>query len=117
MRIFKLSLSLLLSGCFYGLVGLDMSFEGRHKMWIEDMQSLIGKGNMRDCRLRHCPYRQGNLFLGDRALPNGNLESGFIWGHTQPRCRYFFEYEPRTGGIVGFRFEESERFACRVSPA
>ncbi len=106
----------LLSGC-YSLAGLDMSFEGRHKMWVEDRRSLIGQGNMHDCQLRYCPSRKGNLFLGDRPLPNGNLEAGFIWGHTQPRCRYYFEYEPNTGVIVGFRFEESERFACRISPA
>ena len=110
------SLVVLLSAC-YALAGLDMSEEGRHKMWVEDMQSLIGKGNMHDCRLRYCPNRKGNLFLGDRVLPNGNLEAGFIWWHTQPRCRYFYEYEPKTGAIVGFRFEESERFACRISGA
>ncbi len=106
----------LLSGC-YTLAGLDMSIEGRHKMWVEDMASQIGKINMHDCRLWICLDRKEKLFLGDRPLPNGNLEAGFIWWHTQPRCRYYYEYEPKTGAIVGFRFEESERFACRISPA
>jgi hypothetical protein len=107
-------LPLLLSGC---VLFVDTSSEARHKWWIEDKESIIGKGNMHDCRLRHCPYRQGNLFLGDRVLPNGNLEAGFIDGHNQPKCRYYYEYEPKTGVIVEFRFEESERFACRHSGA
>lgn len=81
------------------------------------MESQIGKGNMHDCRLWICLKRKENLFLGDRALPNGNLEAGFIDGHNQPKCRYYFEYEPKTGAIVGFRFEESERFACRLTGA
>ncbi len=117
MRLFAItSLVVLLSAC-YALAGLDMSVEGRHKMWVEKMKSQIGKGNMYDCRYWICLHRKGRLFLGDSALLGGNLEAGFIWGHTQPRCRYFYEYEPKTGAIVGFRFEESERFACRISGA
>ena len=113
MRLFFL-LPLLLSGC---VLFVDVSPEARHKWWIEKMESQIGKGNMHDCRLWICLKRKENLFLGDRALPNGNFEAGFIDGHNQPKCRYYYEYEPKTGVIVGFRFEESERFACRHSGA
>ncbi len=114
MRLIFLLSSLLISGC---ALFVDMSPEGRHKWWVEGKNLQIGKGNMHDCRLWICLARNGNLFLGDRALPNGNLEAGFIDGHNQPRCRYYFEYKPKTGEIVGFRFEEVERFACRISGA
>jgi hypothetical protein len=110
------TLSLLLCAC-YALAGLDMSIEGRHRLWLEDKESQIGKGNMYDCRYWICLNRKGKLFLGDVTLPNGNLEAGYIWGYTQPKCRYYYEYDPKTGVIVGFRFEESERFACRISGA
>ncbi len=119
-RVLRLSLiaglAVLLSAC-YALAGLDMSAEGRHTMWAEFMSSQIGKGNMHDCRYWICLDRKEKIFLGDTGLPNGNLEAGFIWWHTQPRCRYYYEYNPKTGLIVGFRFEESERFACRISGA
>ena len=84
---------------------------------VEKMKSQIGNGNMYDCRYWICLDRKGQLFLGDSALPSGNLEAGFIWGHTRPRCRYYYEYDPKTGVIEGFRYEESERFACRISGA
>jgi hypothetical protein len=119
MRLLILFPALFLSGCFYSLAGIDMSFEGRHKMWLEDMRKVIGK-NMFTCEsgVRCFQYRgQGSLFQGDTLLENGNKEASYLWWHTQPRCRYFFEYEPRSGEIVGFRFEETERFACRISPA
>lgn len=109
-----LMLSLWLSGC---ALFVDLSPAGRHKMWVEEMKSQIGKGNMHDCRYWICLDRKEKLFLGDRILPNGNLEAGFIWWHTQPRCRYYYEYDPKTGVIEGFRYEESERFACRISGA
>lgn len=109
-------LVLLLSAC-YALAGLDMSVEGRHEMWVEKMKSQIGKGNMYDCKYWICLDRKEKIFLGDNILPNGNSEAGFIWWHTQHRCRYYFEYDPKTGAIEGFRYEESERFACRISGA
>jgi hypothetical protein len=110
------NLSVLLTAC-YALAGLDMSVEGRHKLWVEDMESQVGKGNMYECRYWICLDRKEKIFLGDVSLPNGNLEAGFIWWHTQPRCRYYYEYDPKSGVIVGFRFEETERYACRISGA
>ena len=121
MRMIILSLSLFLSGCFYSMVGLDMSVEGRHKMWVEDMLKNIGQKNMYDCSYWICGYRKIDyIFLGDSKLPNGNLEAGYK--HSLDRkgtkfCRYFFEYEPATGLVVGFRFEEPEPFACRITGA
>lgn len=100
-------LPLLLSGC---VLFMDNTPDGMHKRWIKKMESQIGKGNMH-------VYRQRGGFIGDRVLPNGNLEAGFGLYYPEPKCRYYYEYEPKTGVIVGFRFEESERFACRVTGA
>lgn len=116
-----------LSAC-YALAGLDMSIEGWHKMWVEDRISCIGNA------IDTCPYwyrvnkvsmdSYPGLFLGEFKLENGNKELGFRYGRFDlkhpkqfPECRYFYEYDPKTSVIVGFRFEESERFACRISGA
>lgn len=105
----------LLSAC-YSLAGLDMSVEGRHKMWVAKMQTLVGRANMFDCSYWICTQRsEDGVFLGDAILANGNKESGY--SHWRGKCLLFFEYDPKTGVIVGFRFEESERFACRISGA
>jgi hypothetical protein len=98
-----------------------MSVEGRHKMWRDEMLKNVGQKNMYDCSYWICGYRKIDyIFLGDTKLSNGNLEAGY--SHALNRevtkvCRYFFEYEPKTGLIVGFRFEESESFACRITGA
>lgn len=75
-----LSLSLLLSGCFYSLSGLDMSFEGRHKRWVENAQQIVGKNVFNCIGASPCyQYRgEGSLFLGDKALDNGNVEAAYF---------------------------------------
>jgi hypothetical protein len=120
-------LAALLSAC-YTLAGLDMSVEGRHKMWVQDRKNCIGNA------IASCPYwyhenvmstkSYPGLFLGEFNLKNENIERGFRYGRFDlnnpsrfPQCRYFYEYDPKTGVIVGFRFEGSERFACRISGA
>lgn len=118
MRFLLVGFSLLLTGCFYSVAGLDMSTEGRHKMWLESMQKTVGK-NMFNCQGdgRCHQYRgDGSLFQGDAPLINGNYEASYFGSRTR-KCRYFFEYEPVSGLIFGFRFEESEPFACRISGA
>jgi len=52
------------------------------------------------------------IFLSSRMLPNGNIENKYkyVWS-----CRYFFEYDPETRMIVGWRFEGSEE-DCVVNP-
>lgn len=118
---------LLLSAC-YALSGLDMSVEGRHHLWVESRQNCVGKS------LDLCAYwyrvnqktleSYPDLHLGEIELDQGNKERGFRYGRFDPQnpsrfpqCRYYYEYDPKTGVIVGFRFEESERFACRISGA
>lgn len=101
-----------------------MSVEGRHKMWVEDKQALIGK-SVYGCSYWYCVGHQRlDLFLGESVLINGNKEKGYRYGRFDvndptrfPQCRYYYEYAPKTGVIVKFRFEESERFACRISGA
>lgn len=51
-------------------------------------------------------------FLGSRVLPNGNIENEY---QDRGTCRYFFEFNPKTRIIVGWRFEGSER-DCEVVP-
>lgn len=107
----------LLAGLFAGCAfGYDMSVESRHHAWVNGMRSQIGKGNMYDCRYWICTQRfESGVFLGDTTLLNGNVEAGY--SRWEGRCRLFFEYDPKSGVIVSFRFEESERFACRISGA
>lgn len=115
--------ALVLTAC-YVLAGLDMSVEGRHKMWIHDKQKLIGEGVFK-CAFWYCvDHQRPDLYLGESELENGNKERGFRYGRFDsnkptrfPQCRYYYEYNPKTGVIVGFRYEESERFACRISGA
>jgi hypothetical protein len=126
MKAALLSLSLLLSGCFYSLVGLDMSFEGRHKQWVVYQQSFVGQSIYR-CLFAFCgkeKYPWDGMYLGEADLGNGVKERGFRYGRFDqnnpnrfPQCRYFFKYESATGLITGFHFEESEPFACRFSGA
>ena len=80
MRVALLSLSLLLSGCFYSLAGADLSFEGRHKMWIENAQKNVGKNVFNCVGASPCyQYRgEGSLFLGDKVLDNGNVEAAYF---------------------------------------
>ena len=126
MRVLLLGLAVLLSGCFYSLAGLDMSTEGRHKRWVEDRQSFLGQSIYR-CLFGFCGDQKNpwaNLYLGESELGGGILERGFRYGRFDKdrperfsQCRYFFKYEAQTGVIVGFRYEESELYACRFSGA
>ncbi len=66
----------------------------------------------------------GVMYLGETNLDSGFRERGFRYGRFDgknvnrfPQCRFYFKYESATGLIVGFRYEESEPLACRVSGA
>ena len=117
MRVLILSLSLLLSGCFYGLLGVDLSPEGRHKVWVDQAQQIVGKNIFNCIDSSPCyQYRGGGAFQGDTVLDSGNVEAAYF-GRRREKCRYFFEYEPATGLVVRFRFSEAEKFACSISGA
>lgn len=50
--------------------------------------------------------------MGSRELPNGNVETNFSW---RKHCPVFFEINPATRIIVGWRFEGNER-DCEIVP-
>ncbi len=50
--------------------------------------------------------------LSSRTLLNGNIENKYR--HVRS-CRYFFEYNPETRNIVGWRFEGSQP-DCVIAP-
>lgn len=80
MRVTLLIFPLLLSGCFYSLAGLDMSFEGRHKRWVDYAQQIVGK-NIFNCIGSSPCYQyhgEGSLFFGDKVLDNGNVEAAYF---------------------------------------
>jgi len=55
--------------------------------------------------------------LSIKQLPNGNMEEERIAGYgNRDRCREFYEYDPRTSIIVGWRFEGSKADCISVAP-
>ncbi len=48
------------------------------------------------------------------TLPNGNIENEYKW-YGKGGCRSFYEYEPNSGLIVGFRFEEDKKYDCQAN--
>ena len=114
MKTLFLCVLLMLSSC---ALFVDMSPKTRHQEWLMDMQQQVGR-SVFDCKGdgRCLRYRgENSLFQGDSVLINGNKEAAYFMPYRKhPKCRYFFEYEPATSLIVGFRFVESEQFACAV---
>jgi hypothetical protein len=116
MKTFFLCVSLMLSSC---ALFVDLSPQTLHKRWVGHAHAIVGKSIFNCIDSSPCyQYRGGGAFQGDNALSNGNKEAAYFMPYIKhPKCRYFFEYEPTTGLIVGFRFEESEPFACRITGA
>jgi hypothetical protein len=120
---FITSLVALISAC-YTIAGIDMSIEGRHKLWIDEKKKILGE-NVYGCAFWFCvDHQRSDLFIGEANLSNGHKERGFRYGRFDlnnpllfPQCHYYYEYDPKTGVIINFRFEESERFTCRLSGA
>lgn len=100
------------SGC---ALSVDLSPSARHHSWLLSMREEVGR-NIFNCEgSGSCRRHRGekSLFMGDSELKNGNKEAGYSMpARSELRCLYFFEYEVETGLIVGFRYEEKERFAC-----
>lgn len=51
--------------------------------------------------------------VGSRDLPNGNKEIEFL--RSASECRVFFEVDPHTRKIVGWRYEGSDE-TCSIPP-
>jgi hypothetical protein len=113
MKTFVLCASLMFSSC---ALFIDMSPESRHKIWVGHSQKIVEKNVFNCIDSSPCyQYRGGGAFQGDSVLSNGNKQAAYFMPYRKyPKCRYFFEYEPATGLIVGFSFVESEKFACAV---
>ena len=113
----RLSLGILclLAGC---LLFIDTSVQARHNWWLEDAHKRMEQHpNM------HGPYwankKNNEFFMGSRTLPNGHIEDQYYYGvlREKGKCLYFYEYEPKSGLIVNFRFEEKEKYDCRATGA
>jgi hypothetical protein len=113
----------LLSGC---LLFIDTSVQARHNWWLEShLEHMKTHPNI------YAPYwanrASGDNFVGSKTLPNGNIEDEYFDGLSDGRhkgngvfihnCIYFYEYEPKSGLIVNFRFEEKEKYDCRATGA
>lgn len=92
-------LLVILSGCFYSPLTPHETFKERN-------QSEVGR-NINEPRFRY--FIPKNI----KSLPNGNIE--YEYHVPRKECHYFYEIEPKTGLIVGWRFEGSES-ECSVNP-
>lgn len=50
--------------------------------------------------------RYPQLLINSRSLPNGHIEKEYRWIRS---CRYYYEIDPATNIIVGWRFEGSKQ--------
>ena len=88
--------------------------------WVRDR--AIGK-NIYECKARKVRTQPCAVFfksdnpLSRKVLPSGRIEEEFEYGPVVGRCRYFYEYEPESGRIVGFRYEETHLYGCRITGA
>lgn len=80
-----------------------------HQNFSKTMRLDIGK-SVDDPTLSG--WMQSQRLIGHQTLPNGNVENAYRFRGT---CRYFYEINPKTRIIVGWRFEGSER-DCEIVP-
>lgn len=105
----------LLTGC---VLFVDFSVQARHNWWLEDQHKLVAQNpNI------YAPYwankNKNEFFMGSKTLPNGNIEDQYYYGvlREKGKCLYFYEYEPKSGLIVNFRFKEKKKYDCRATGA
>jgi hypothetical protein len=94
-----LIMSLLISSCAL--------FVDPHETFKSHMQDAVGKKVGRPTNWA----REENL-VKKATLPNGNIENEYRFRRT---CRYFFEYEPHSLTIVGWRYE-GKKSDCYINP-
>jgi hypothetical protein len=89
--------------------------KGDHEAWLRTRKlQLQTNPNMYMSTWQQT--NKGSNFVRRVVLPNGNIENEYI-GYSAKPCRTFYEYEPESGLIVGFRFEEKNQYDCRVTGA
>jgi hypothetical protein len=81
-----------------------------HENFKTIMQNNVGK--RADDPTSHVSRFPPEWVIGSRLLPNGNIETEYA---RREACRVFFEINPKTRIIVGWRFEGSER-DCEIVP-
>ena len=110
-----LTISLTLQGCG----AWDFSDKGLHESFVIHHNTYVGKKTIAYIERKYLRP------ISSKLLPSGNMENEYLWGpgtYTYPgvkkaQCHYFYEYAPQTGLIVGFRFEEKFKHACRETGA
>lgn len=106
---------------------LNWCFDCRGELqesWIENKRLYIGQNIYAP---NWANRANGYGFVGSKTLPNGNIEDQYFDGFADHRdkdkgvlihnCSYFYEYEPKSGLIVNFRFEEKKKYDCRATGA
>lgn len=81
--------------------------------WLRTRNSYIGQSMYSQHWQR---LNASDKLIGSKILSNGNVENEYENFFVRT-CHYFYEYEPRSGLIVKFRFEEDSKYACRASGA
>jgi hypothetical protein len=80
-----------------------------HENFIMTMKVDIGK-NLDNPALSG--WMQPARLIDYKTLPNGDIEYAYRF---RGNCRYFYEVDPKTRKIIGWRFEGSER-DCIINP-
>ena len=111
-----IGVSTAMTGCVF-----NNSVQGRHEMFIDGMNSYVGTKTI------NYHEKSGAAAISKKFLANGNIENEYGYATSfviSPdgkggtfHCHYFFEYQPQSGLIVKFRFEETSKYACRGSGA
>lgn len=70
-----------------------------HEAFVKSMQADIGKST------DSITWRQPNRLIGSKTMSNGNIEESYQFRRS---CFYYYEIDPGSHLIVGWRFEGPE---------
>lgn len=106
-------------GLLFVISGCIATTGSRVESFKRYYSSLVGKS------ISGIERSLGNvIFIGVKSAGNGNLEQEYAnnWMRVRApgtekivyQCHFFYEYEPQSGLIVKFRFEEKVKDACQT---
>jgi len=101
-KTFRLTCAVLVSLYLSACIGRPAS----HETFVNQSTYWVGKSIDR-------LHRNSGPSSGVHQLSNGDFEEEWIRG---TKCREFYEYNPRTSIIVGWRFEGSKADCISVAP-
>jgi len=81
-----------------------------HENFKNIMQGTVGR-SFEDPSVQ--PIAPRETYLGMLTLTNGNIEYAFRGIRT---CRYYFEVDPATRKVVGWRFAANPPEDCQINP-